>query len=65
MYKSRSRHRHIGPHAACKRRGPIALLGSSKCHLIVHIICGGSEAGPVPSQVLTATTLSRWPIHLH
>ena len=66
MYKrSRSRHRHIGPHAACKRRGPIALLGSSKCHLIVHIICGDSEAGPVPSQVLTAATLSRWPIHLH
>ena len=65
MYKSRSRHRHIGPHAACKHRGPFALLGPPHCPPIVYIIYGDGEAGPVPSLVLIAATLSRRPIHLH
>ena len=65
MYRSRSRHRHIGPHAACKRRGPFAILGPSHCPLIVNIICGDGEAGPVPSLVLIAALLSRRPILLH
>ena len=52
MYKSKLRHTHIGPHAACKRLGPIALLGTSYCPTIVHIICRDGEAGPATSLAL-------------
>ena len=54
------RHAPYRPKRVRKRRGSLGLLCPASHHPIDHAVCGGGDAGPVPSLTLSAATGAQW-----